>query len=326
MSIGNPKYDVAISFLSKDIATAQALHDKLSVGFNVFFFPRKQEDLAGTDGLASMREPFYNNSRLMLVLYREGWGETPWTRVEETAIKESCLALGYRRLFFAFLDHTASYPTWLPDTYVRFNYAEYGLEQAVGAIKARVQELGGQNTPLTAARRAEMLNVEKRYLADKARMNSYEGLKKIGDAVQRLFEEINRHCDDLNKSNRAHIRCEYDLAENLSVRTCVITDDTASAMVVSNQRWNNLLDDSGLSIRGFKSRVLLLSEMSNRMLFKKPEVAEEFLYLPELSIAREYGWKEEDKDDFLSSDALAEKCVILLLDLSSQAMNDRRAR
>jgi hypothetical protein len=50
MTTDKPKYDVAISFLSKDEPVAAALHDKLSEGLEVFFYPRKQEDLAGTDG------------------------------------------------------------------------------------------------------------------------------------------------------------------------------------------------------------------------------------------------------------------------------------
>jgi hypothetical protein len=53
MPIDNPKYDVAISFLSKDSHTAAALNDRLSEGLNVFFFPRRQEELAGTEGLES---------------------------------------------------------------------------------------------------------------------------------------------------------------------------------------------------------------------------------------------------------------------------------
>ena len=55
MAPDNPKYDVAISFLAEDISIAQAMHDKLSVGLDVFFFPRNQEELAGTIGLESMR-------------------------------------------------------------------------------------------------------------------------------------------------------------------------------------------------------------------------------------------------------------------------------
>jgi hypothetical protein len=77
MPIENPKYEVAISFLAQDGQVAAALNQKLSEGLEVFFFPRKQEELAGTDGLESMRAPFFNDSRVMVVLYRERWGKTP---------------------------------------------------------------------------------------------------------------------------------------------------------------------------------------------------------------------------------------------------------
>lgn len=94
-------YDVAISFLYQDLALAQALYDELSKGLEVFFFPRNQEELAGTDGLDSMRAPFRSQSRLNLVLYRPKWGNTPWTGVEEVAIKESCLANSFKNIFFS---------------------------------------------------------------------------------------------------------------------------------------------------------------------------------------------------------------------------------
>src|SRR4029077_19900609 len=133
MSIENPKYDVAISFLAQDGEIAAALDQKLREGLEVFFFPRKQEELAGTDGLESMRKTFFDDSRIMVVLYRERWGKTPWTRVEETAIKEACLEHGWQRLFFLVLDSASILPVWLPRNLVRFNYSDFELEQAVGA-------------------------------------------------------------------------------------------------------------------------------------------------------------------------------------------------
>ena len=136
MPTEDPKYDVAISFLSKDEAIASAINQKLSAGLEVFFFPRKQEELAGTEGLESMREPFVKDSRVSVVLFREPWGKTPWTRVEETAIKDACFERGWQHLFFVVLDRESALPRWLPQTHVRFNYQDYGLEQAVGAIKA----------------------------------------------------------------------------------------------------------------------------------------------------------------------------------------------
>jgi hypothetical protein len=118
-------------------------------------------NLAGTDGLESMRTPFFEESRIVVVLYREPWGETPWTRVEQTAIKDSCLEYGWQQFFFLMLDKTSPPPKWLPHTHVRFNYADFGLEQAIGAIKARVKECGGVTTPLTALKRAELAKKEK---------------------------------------------------------------------------------------------------------------------------------------------------------------------
>jgi hypothetical protein len=71
VSIDSPQFDVAISLLSKDEPIAAALYQRLSEGFNVFFYPRNQEELAGSDGLESTREPFFSDSRVMLVLYRD---------------------------------------------------------------------------------------------------------------------------------------------------------------------------------------------------------------------------------------------------------------
>jgi hypothetical protein len=150
MPIDNPQYDVAIFFLSEDQTTAAAIYSKLSEGLRVFFYPRNQEELAGTDGLESMRKPFFDDSRVVVVLYREEWGKTPWTGVEQTAIQESCLKFGWDRLFFIVLNRSDILPVWLPQMRVRYNFADFGLEQAVGAIKARVQDQGGSNMPLTA--------------------------------------------------------------------------------------------------------------------------------------------------------------------------------
>src|ERR1700719_1137088 len=129
MPIDNPQYDVAISFLSEDQTTAAAICDKLSEGLKVFFYPRNQEELAGTDGLESMRGPFFD-CRVMVVLYREKWGKTPWTRVEMPAIQESCLKFGWDPLFFIVLNQSDILPVWLPQIRVRYNFADFGLEQA----------------------------------------------------------------------------------------------------------------------------------------------------------------------------------------------------
>jgi hypothetical protein len=160
-----PKYDVAISFLTADEKTAAAISDNLS-GLEAFFFPRQQEELIGTNGLESMRQPFLE-ARVVVVLYREGWGETPWTGVEMHAITDRCLREKFRPLVFVQLDKNSSTPDWLPDTHIRCILAHYGIEQLVGAIKVRVRELGGVIKPRDAMSEANRVHREAEYLKDR---------------------------------------------------------------------------------------------------------------------------------------------------------------
>jgi hypothetical protein len=185
-----PVYDVAISFLYQDLALAQTLYNELSKELEVFFFPRNQEELAGTDGLESMREPFRDQSRLNVVLYRPRWGKTPWTGVEEVAVKESCLATSFRSIFFFVIEPTSEIPTWLPETHVRFNFADFTLDQAIGAIKARVQERGGHFKPMTPARKVALLQIEDEYQRARRQISSQDGMLTIQKNVELLFTEL----------------------------------------------------------------------------------------------------------------------------------------
>lgn len=134
-------YDVAISFLSKDEPLAVKIHAELSKHLNVFIYSKRQEELAGTDGLESFREVFLSKARLVVVLYRDGWGKTPWTVVEELAIKDRVFRGGWDSLLFVTLDDRSTPPVWLPLTHLRLNYASYS-DDLIGAIKMRAQELG----------------------------------------------------------------------------------------------------------------------------------------------------------------------------------------
>lgn len=321
MPIETPQYDVAISFLSKDESIATAIYQKLDEGLSVFFYPRSQEELAGTDGLESMRKPFFDDSRVMVVLYREPWGRTPWTRVEETAIKEGCLEHGWERLFFIALDRKSAFPVWLPKTLVRFNYEDFGLEQAVGAIKARVQENGGEYSPLTALKKAEIYKADELYRRDKARMDTPEGLKAIFQSVAELLGNIERHCVEITAKGSMRIRCEKVLQEGQQTQSCTLTNGLVSMVVAWNQLYSTTLDHSSLVVREFNGGLILPKERGQRMYSVTPQKIQETQYSPDLSRAREYGWNEDGASEFLSSTALAERCVIQFVDLANRYNN-----
>jgi len=199
--IAAPTYDVAISFLFHDQRTAQALHDELATsGLKVFFFPRRQEELAGTNGMESMRTPFLG-ARVNVVLFRKPWGETPWTRVEDTAISERCFKGGWSTLMFVQLDKTSTLPGWLPPTHVRFSFDDYGLTQLVGAIKLRVQEQGGVIKRVDAIGKAEAVRREADYLADRDRlMRDARWIGELQRSIHEMMDEFVRLASEINAS------------------------------------------------------------------------------------------------------------------------------
>jgi hypothetical protein len=314
----SPKYDVAISFLVVDLSLAQALYNKLSEGLNVFFFPHNQEELVGTDGLESMREPFTHESRINLVLYRERWGHTPWTRVEETAIKDACLDKGWDGLLFFMVEPSSTPPKWLPRTHVRFNFGDFNLEQAVGAIKARVQELGGHYKPLTPLRKAEILAAEELFRRDKSQMSSHEGMKTILGKVEELLTEIERQCEQVNAGGNVLIECEK------SSHACIMRHSRVGMIVRWQQQYTNTLEYSGLSVDEYNGRLLFNSELGRLMQFRRPDQIKSNKFEPDLSPSREYGWKPAEKSTpFLTSRTLAEKCILQFMDLIDRAASGK---
>lgn len=312
MSAEHPKYDVAISFLYQDVRLARAIFDELSTGLEVFFFPRNQEELAGSDGLESMREPFRNESRLNVVLFRPRWGNTPWTAVEESAIKDSCLQTGFRSLFFIAAEPTTDFPKWLPDTHVRFNYADFGLEQAVGAIKARVQERGGHIRPLTPARKAEMLEAEEEFRRDRSYMLSLTA--QIFKEVEGLFADICRECDEVDSRGHFQIQRRVNLQHGTVQQICTICQDQVSMTVTWYQPYGNSLDSAVLAVQEFDVPLILPPQYIH--IGPPPEVLKKIEYLPDVSRTRQYGWLSKSRTAaFISTKDLARQLVIEFLDL-----------
>src|ERR1700724_1155950 len=99
------EFDIAISFLSRDLDQALQLRGRLQPQLRVFVYAREQESVAATDGLESFRTVFRERARISVVLFREGWGKTPWTGVEGIGIKDRCFATKYQSLGLVPLAH-----------------------------------------------------------------------------------------------------------------------------------------------------------------------------------------------------------------------------
>jgi hypothetical protein len=312
-----PKYDAAISFLAKDEVIAKDLYDRLSEVFKVFYFPHNQEDLVGTNGLESMRGPFFD-SRVVVVLYRDPWGKTPWTGVEETAIGDRCLKQGWPGLVFVNLDQTSTTPKWVPNTHVRFGMEAYGMEGLVGVIKARVQEHGGKLVPVNAASEMRRIQRERTFLADRDLVMMDRGWIEgtVHASIKSALEEVVRLADEANAEHG------FEIVAGARDKSCVLRSGFVSLGIGFHQPIFNRVSDHMeyecyLRASEFSGTVLLPDERA--WVMHEPRELKRHKLKVDVSETRSLVWREAGSKIVLSADKLGDHLFRIFLDLLSRA-------
>jgi len=191
-------YDVAFSFLAQDEALACQLNDLLQDRLKTFLYSKRQGELAGTDGESTFGRVFGEEARLVVVLYRSGWGETPWTRIEETSIRNRAFEHGYDFVVFVPLDEPASVPRWLPRNRLWVGFKRWGTEGAASVIESRVQELGGEPSEESVVGRAARLERSLQHAERRKRfLGSDEGVRAANTEIDTLHTELLRRIDEV---------------------------------------------------------------------------------------------------------------------------------
>jgi hypothetical protein len=137
-------YDVAFSFAADDEAIATELNDLISGRLKTFIYSERQKEIAGRDGQEAFSEVYGKKARLVVVLYREKWGQTPWTRVEMNAIKNRSLDDGWDFTVFIPTEPRPSMPPWFPKTRLYIGLERWGTRGAAAVIEQRASELGSE--------------------------------------------------------------------------------------------------------------------------------------------------------------------------------------
>jgi hypothetical protein len=314
------KYDVAISFLIEDMTTAEALYTELSKGLQVFFYPHKQEEIAAKDGTEFFRKTFLTDSRLNVVVYRERWGTTQWTTVESNAIRDSCVQNQFRNIFVLDVENARTFPDWLPHNHMRFNLAEYPLEQVVGAIKQRVAEQGGQYEPMTPVKQAQIMKAEQEYQCERSDIQSIQNLPRIKEELERLFAEVAKQCEAINKKDgELNLECEVNVKQ-----TCALRCEQAGMVVRWEQRSRNTLNDSVLTVEEYRGHLTFNRDSEKHVQYIPPVLLKSTQYELDWFRSREYGWKMSGKStEFVPSVTLAQTCVMQFLYLVERQRNGK---
>jgi hypothetical protein len=191
-------YDIAFSFVAEDEAVATQINDLLRDRYKTFLYSEQQKALAGTDGELTFNAVFSTQTRIVAVLYRHAWGQTPWTRIEETAIRNRAHDHGYDFVTFIAMTDPITAPIWLPKTRILYGLQRFGIPGAATALDARIQEHGGKGADEDIASRAARLQRAKHLENEKDSFRrSEKGVNAAKDAYRRLLEDLNQEATKL---------------------------------------------------------------------------------------------------------------------------------
>lgn len=146
------RIDVAISYVdSRDRSIAAALGAALeSLGLASFVALQRQDELIGLNGVNLFRLVFGWQARVIIVLCREEWGKTPFTKVESDAIR-------FRRWFdwrpfvIIILMETSRPPSWYPETHIYGRFEQLGVERIARTASDRARKFDASSARRTTS-------------------------------------------------------------------------------------------------------------------------------------------------------------------------------
>jgi len=278
------KYDVAFSFVARDESIAVALADRLTENSSVFVYSRKQEELAGTNGEVSFGKVFGVESRLVVVLHRDSWGTTPWTRIEETAIRNRAYDEGYDFVLLIPVQEPPSPPKWFPRTQLWIGLAQHGLDTAAAIIEARIQQLGGEPRALTLEDRASIF--ERKAVFERTRrqyLQSENGVQAANAAFDALCDAIVASIPGLNQKAPS-----LQIAERRVQGKLALLSSQPSLLVAWRLKYANSLADAELEASFWRGPPPFPGLTNN---FDESRRLQEIQLLPDLSLSGDAVWR-----------------------------------
>jgi len=319
------EFEVAFSFLQQDEGIAYALNDLIQDKFKTFLYSERQKELAGTDGEKSFNEVFGEKSRIVIILYRENWGHTPWTRIEETAIRNRGHNEGYDFTTFVQLDPKSKMPQWLPKTRIYYNYDRWGTKGLAPVIEARIQEAGGQSKPDTIEDQAARL--KRQVLNQKERQQfliSLDGYSKAQLEFDKLFNLLQAKMKQLEDPEiQLHFGYETQIGQKFIVHC-----EGYSLYFSWSYKYNNSLTDSALYVdltQATQDQRTAFFESNMYGRAKEISIKSAKLNFDINPTSKETGWSLKKKEtDFYSTEKLMDIWLKIFLEKVSKKKIERQ--
>jgi len=290
-------FDVAFSFLQRDEPLALQLNDRLQDRVKTFIYTEQQKVVAGTDGEETFHRVFGKEARIVVVLFRKGWGESRWTRIEETAIRNRGHEHGYRFTVFIPLEEPPTVPEWLPSAQVWVDLNRFGTDAAAAVIDARIQDSGGQVHQESIEEHAR--RIERAMQFDKRR-EAFQGNEGVRTAQQEFA--------NLKKA----LAVRADSVKNSSSIALSVGDHAGMFWITGLGRALGMTwqQEASNHLKGAFLHVRLMSHLPpgpGQWMFEKPTVGRSMRFAFNLLPSEAGGWFSDDAQPrIFSTDTLAE--------------------
>lgn len=304
----NFEYEVAISLLHQDESEASQIISAL-VNIPTFLYSRKQEELVGNDVVLKFKDVFGKRSRIVVILYREDWGDTGFTFVEREAIRDRIFR-DKTEDFIILVNMTGKekLPDWISDRTIYYDYKEFKLNGLIGLIKHKIRALGGLKRPETIKEIADRKAAEYEFRSKRFNfINSPEGVQKADIEFQTLCNLIREHA---KTASNPYIQLELEsdgnntlLVKHNSLTLNINWCSTVSNTLESHERPAHL--DVAIMKRDFNRD----RYDTNPYFLDYKQIYRFNMFFPDF-----IGWNKDNSKEYIPTNNLADNIIKKVLD------------
>lgn len=198
------KYHVAFSFCNEDLSFAYEVQKNLSDSIETFIYANRQELLAARDGPSMFAKIFHSQTQLVVILYREKYGETQYTAVEKNAIAGRALKFGWQ--FVILVPMEKPIPDWYPYTHIYVDPKEHRPDQIASIVEYKLRELGADINPYTLEDKISKIKKENDFARERDMyLNSTEAYNICLKMFEDFRETIKEKCEKFSE----HIQIKF---------------------------------------------------------------------------------------------------------------------
>jgi hypothetical protein len=250
----------------------------------------------------------------VVIVYRPGWGETPYTSIEHDAIKaRRTRETDLRWVVVVSLDGPPHAPDWYGAT-LRLEPAVFSPEAIAAVVAERVAVAGGQvgeEGPLGKARR---LREEQERRTEIAGRLMREGADRLEREANALFARLKRHAEEISADSGTEVM-RFEERQ----RRCAVNHRWGSLIGAWHRPYRNTLADSSLAVT-IRNRPTSLYGAVYDMMGRDDRLLVTTAFTLQLDDAGVWGWKPTSMvrqlrtRTFFTTDALADWAISELLE------------